>query len=92
MFNISKIFRMDKNKIQNSKMKVNSKNSLSTIIFELLKKYKKWMVQYFLNDLNLNGLQFYMKIIFLRFKQDYVKFEKLKIAISCQSLKIEFKK
>ena len=64
MFNISKIFRMDKNKIQNSKMKVNSKNSLSTIIFELLKKFKKWMVQYFLNDLNLNGLQFYMKIIF----------------------------
>ena len=63
MFNISKIFRMDKNKIQNSKMKVNSKNSLSTIIFELLKKFKKWMVQYFLNDLNLNGLQFYMKII-----------------------------
>lgn len=64
MFNISKIFRMDKNKIQNSKMKVNSKNSLSTIIFELLKKFKKWMVQYFLNDLNLNGLKFYMKIIF----------------------------
>ena len=63
MFNISKIFRMDKNKIQNSKMKVNSKNSLSTIIFELLKKIKKWMVQYFLNDLNLNGLKFYMKII-----------------------------
>lgn len=63
MFNISKIFRMDKNKIQNSKMKVNSKNSLSTIIFELLKKFKKWMVQYFLNDLNLNGLKFYMKII-----------------------------
>lgn len=50
------------------------------------------MVQYFLNDLNLNGLKFYMKIIFLRFKQDYVKFEKLKIAISCQSLKIEYKK
>jgi len=64
MFNISKIFRMDKNKIQNSKMKVNSKNSLSTIIFELLKKFKKWMVQYFINDLNLNGLKFYMKIIF----------------------------
>ena len=63
MFNISKIFRMDKNKIQNSKMKVNSKNSLSTIIFELLKKFKKWMVQYFINDLNLNGLKFYMKII-----------------------------
>jgi hypothetical protein len=40
MFNISKIFRMDKNKIQNSKMKVNSKNSLSTIIFELLKNSK----------------------------------------------------
>jgi len=64
---------MDKNKIQNSKMKVNSKNSLSTIIFELLKKFKKWMVQYFLNDLNLNGLKFYMKIIFFEIQAGLCK-------------------